>query len=173
MRGARALDPQFDEMAKSFRFGAGKTLRHVVLPQLQPFFAAAARSGLALIWKIVLVVELLGRSSGVGFKIQTYFQLFEIGYIFVYALAFMAVIQLIDMLLSETVGAPREPLAARARMISVSVEEKHFGDRPVLTGVAFTLEPGAFLAIVGPSGCGKTTLLRIIAGIDADFRGDV
>jgi NitT/TauT family transport system permease protein len=110
--GARALDPQFDEMAKSFRFGAWKSLRHVVLPQLQPFFAASARSGLALIWKIVLVVELLGRSSGVGFKIQTYFQLFEIGYIFVYALAFMAVIQLIDMLLLK----PWERSANRWRL---------------------------------------------------------
>jgi NitT/TauT family transport system permease protein len=110
--GARALDPQFDEMAKSFRFGAWKSLRHVVLPQLQPFFAASARSGLALIWKIVLVVELLGRSSGVGFKIQTYFQLFEIGYIFVYALAFRAVIQLIDMLLLK----PWERSANRWRL---------------------------------------------------------
>ena len=41
--------------------------------------AAAARSGLALIWKIVLVVELIGRSSGVGFEIELNFQNFEIG----------------------------------------------------------------------------------------------
>jgi NitT/TauT family transport system ATP-binding protein len=58
-------------------------------------------------------------------------------------------------------------------MITVDVEEKHFGDRPVLAGVAFSLEPGAFLAVVGPSGCGKTTLLRIIAGTDTDYRGSV
>ena len=54
---------------------------------------AAARSCLALTWKIVLVVELIGRSSGVGFEIELNFQNFEIGMIFVYALAFMAVIQ--------------------------------------------------------------------------------
>ena len=60
--GARALDPHFQEVAQIFRFGRIKTLRHVVLPQMQPFLAAAARSGLALIWKIVLVVELIGRS---------------------------------------------------------------------------------------------------------------
>jgi NitT/TauT family transport system permease protein len=95
--GARALDPQYDEMANVFRFDRLKRLHHVLLPQLEPYLAAAARSGLALIWKIVLVVELIGRSSGVGFEIELNFQNFEIGKIFVYALAFMAVIQAIDL----------------------------------------------------------------------------
>jgi NitT/TauT family transport system permease protein len=99
--GARAVDPHYDEMAQVFRFDRLKILRHVVLPQLEPYLAAAARSGLALIWKIVLVVELIGRSSGVGFEIELNFQNFEIGMIFVYALAFMAVIQVIDLLVLQ------------------------------------------------------------------------
>ncbi|MFO1089578.1 MAG: ABC transporter ATP-binding protein [Hyphomicrobiales bacterium] len=57
--------------------------------------------------------------------------------------------------------------------LSVSVEEKAFGARAVLKDLAFTLADGEFLALVGPSGCGKTTLLRIIAGLDPDFRGTV
>jgi NitT/TauT family transport system permease protein len=109
--GARALDPQYDEMANVFRFHRLKRLRHVLLPQLEPYLAAAARSGLALIWKIVLVVELIGRSSGVGFEIELNFQNFEIGKIFVYALAFMAVIQAIDLLLLQ----PWERRATRWR----------------------------------------------------------
>lgn len=66
-------------------------LRHVVLPQLAPFMAAAARSGIAVIWKIVLVVEFLGRSSGVGFQIHLYFQLFDVAMVLVYAFSFIAV----------------------------------------------------------------------------------
>jgi len=73
--GAKSLEPHYAEMASVFRFSKWKTLRHVVLPQLQPYFAAATRSGIALIWKIVLVVELLGRSNGVGFQIHLYFTL--------------------------------------------------------------------------------------------------
>src|SRR3546814_13526217 len=50
--GARALDADLMEMAQAFRFSRLKLLRHVVLPQLFPFIAAAGRSCLALIWQI-------------------------------------------------------------------------------------------------------------------------
>ncbi len=53
---------------------------------------AAARNGLALIWKIVLVVELLGRSNGVGFELGTFFQFFDITGILAYTLAFASII---------------------------------------------------------------------------------
>ena len=43
----------------------------------------------------------------------------------------------------------------------------------VIRDIAFTLRQGETVAIVGPSGCGKTTLLRIVAGLDADFEGTV
>jgi NitT/TauT family transport system permease protein len=94
--GARALDKSLLEMAWVFRIGRWRTLRHVVLPQLYPYIAAAARSGLALIWKIVLVTELLGRSSGVGFEIGLHFQLFDVAGILAYAIAFVVVILLIE-----------------------------------------------------------------------------
>ncbi|HEY0836016.1 MAG TPA: ABC transporter permease [Azospirillum sp.] len=94
--GARTLDPDLRDMARVFRFGPWRTVRHVVLPQLAPFLLAAARSGLALIWKIVLVVELLGRSDGVGFQLHVQFQLFDVTAILAYALAFIAVVQVIE-----------------------------------------------------------------------------
>ncbi|MCK0196273.1 ABC transporter permease [Ancylobacter sp. 6x-1] len=99
--GAASLSRDLDEMAQVFRFGPLRTLRHVVLPQLSPFFAAAARSGLALTWKIVLVVELLGRSNGVGFELQTAFQLFDVATVLAYALAFTVVVQIIELALIE------------------------------------------------------------------------
>ena len=94
--GAKALDPDLAQMARVFRLGRGTVLRHVVLPQLYPYIAAAARSGLALVWKIVLVVELLGRSSGIGFKLGLFFQFFDVASILAYALAFIAIVQLIE-----------------------------------------------------------------------------
>ena len=54
------------------------------------------RNGLAIIWKIVLVVEFLGRSDGVGFQIHLYFQIFETGYVLAYALSFVVVMLIIE-----------------------------------------------------------------------------
>jgi NitT/TauT family transport system permease protein len=109
--GTRALSRDLLEMAQVFQFGRWKTLRHVVLPALGPFIVAAARSGLAIVWKIVLVVELLGRSSGVGFQINLFFQLFDVAGILAYTIAFVAVIQLLELALLQ----PLERHASRWR----------------------------------------------------------
>ena len=94
--GAKAVDRGLMEVAKVYRVGMLDTLFKVYLPQLYPYLMAAARSGLALIWKIVLVVELLGRSNGVGFQLNIFFQFFDIGSILAYTLAFAAVILLVE-----------------------------------------------------------------------------
>ncbi len=101
--GTRAIDEQYVEMARTFRMARSDVLRHVLLPQLTPYFAAAARSGLALIWKIVLVVELLGRSDGVGFQIHLYFQMFDVAGILAYTVAFVAVVQLLELCVLQPV----------------------------------------------------------------------
>jgi NitT/TauT family transport system permease protein len=94
--GARALDRDFAEVAQVYRFGRLRTLRHVIGPQLAPYLLSAARNGLALVWKIVLVAELLGRSNGIGFQLQTYFQLFDVGRIIAYAAAFVICVLAIE-----------------------------------------------------------------------------
>lgn len=109
--GARALERDYLEMAAVFRLGRWRLLRHVVLPQLFPFLVTAARTGLALVWKIVLVVELLGRGNGVGFQLYLSFQLFDITTILAYTIAFIAVIQAIELGLLQ----PLERRAARWR----------------------------------------------------------
>ena len=109
--GARALDPSLDDMARVYRMTSGARLIHVTAPQLAPYFAAAGRAGVALIWKIVLVVEFLGRSDGVGFQIHLYFQLFEVGHVLAYALSFIAVMLTIEYLLLQ----PWERRASRWR----------------------------------------------------------
>ena len=109
--GSRMMDPDLMDMAHSFRLGRGTIVRHVFLPQLYPYLIAAARSGLALIWKIVLVAEILGRSSGIGFQIQVYFQLFDVTRILAYSLAFVIVVQAIEWGILQ----PLERRTARGR----------------------------------------------------------
>ncbi len=97
--GARALDTQLLQVGEVYRIPRATVLRRIVLPQLYPYIMASARSGLALIWKIVLVVELLGRSDGIGFQLGTFFQFFDLTSILAYTAAFAAVVFVIEALL--------------------------------------------------------------------------
>ena len=94
--GTRALSPQLDDMARAFRMPVLARWRHVIVPQLAPHLASAARAGLSLIWKIVLVVEFLGRSNGVGFKLHLSFSLFDVTAVLAWALGFVAIMLAID-----------------------------------------------------------------------------
>lgn len=99
--GARALSPDLSAMARIYRLPFRQQLRHIILPQMAPFIAGAARTGVAVIWKIVLVVEFLGRSNGVGFQIHLYFQLFDVASVLVYALSFIAVMLAVEWLILQ------------------------------------------------------------------------
>ena len=99
--GTRALDPELDEMAKAFQFTWLSRIRHVVIPQLAPYLAASSRSGLSIVWKIVLVVELLGRPNGVGFVLGSAFSLFDMARILSYAICFIVVMLVIESFLVQ------------------------------------------------------------------------
>ncbi|HMM59204.1 MAG TPA: ATP-binding cassette domain-containing protein, partial [Candidatus Rifleibacterium sp.] len=48
---------------------------------------------------------------------------------------------------------------------------KFYGTRQVLKDINLCFFPGAKIGIVGANGAGKSTVLRIMAGIDKEFRG--
>jgi NitT/TauT family transport system permease protein len=101
--GARSLDRDLDEMARAFGFTRGARLRHVIAPQLAPYVAAASRSGLSIVWKIVLVVELIGRPNGVGFVLGSSFSLFDMARILGYAITFIALMLAVETLLVQPI----------------------------------------------------------------------
>ncbi len=90
--GARAIDKDLMQVAQVYQLSRLQTFFKVYLPQLYPYLFASARNGLSLIWKIVLVVELLGRSNGVGFQLGNYFHFFDIQGILAYTLAFALIV---------------------------------------------------------------------------------
>lgn len=94
--GTRAIDRKILQVADVFKVSYKKKFISFFLPQLYPFIMAAARGGISLIWKIVLVVELLGRSDGIGFKLNEFFNLFDIASIFAYTLSFVAVMIFVE-----------------------------------------------------------------------------
>lgn len=58
-------------------------------------------------------------------------------------------------------------------MIKVDVRRKAFGPSEILRDIRFEMGDSEAVAILGASGIGKSTLLRLIAGIDDAFEGEI
>lgn len=55
----------------------------------------------------------------------------------------------------------------------VTITEKSFGPKVLMTGVKFSVDDGEKIGIVGRNGVGKSTLFGILAGNDQDYTGEV
>ena len=97
IQGVRAIDPGLSEMARAFGVPHLAITRRVLFPQTLPYLFAAARSCLALTWKIVIFVELMGRSSGVGYRIQYFYSLFNMERVLASALPFMLLMLIVEL----------------------------------------------------------------------------
>lgn len=114
--GTRAQDRRLIEMAMAYRRSRHAIWWRVVLPQLMPYVIGTARSGLSLAWKMVVLAELLGRTSGVGYQISFYFQMFNMKGILAYGVTMMVILAAFDLAvmgtLQRVVFRWRRPAAA-------------------------------------------------------------
>ena len=68
----------------------------LIVPQLVPYVLAAFRYALAISWKIVTVVELIGLSSGVGYMLNWWFGNFNMTQVLAWTLLFTITLLLIE-----------------------------------------------------------------------------
>lgn len=109
--GARNASSELRDLSQVFKLSSFQKFRHIIFPELLPHIVSAARAGLSMIWKIVLVVEFLGRSTGIGRQIHTQFSIFNITGVLAYSLSFVFFILLIEFLVMQ----PLERYANRWR----------------------------------------------------------
>lgn len=64
--GMKAIDLRLVEMSDVYNASRGQRWRHVILPQTVPALFAGLRTGFALSWKLVVVLEAVATSTGVG-----------------------------------------------------------------------------------------------------------
>ena len=71
LEGIRCLDPAMTEMARVFSIPVLRRIRCVYLPQVFPYFQAAASVGLGLCWKAGIAAEVIGIPDGsIGERLQ-------------------------------------------------------------------------------------------------------
>ena len=58
-------------------------------------------------------------------------------------------------------------------IISMKGLSKAYGSKAVLKNINLDIFPGQVIGYIGPNGAGKSTTVRILAGLDANFTGEV
>jgi NitT/TauT family transport system permease protein len=97
--GIKGVDQKLIDMSRAYHARQRRIICSVIAPQIAPTLLASARFGLGLIWKMVLFVELLGRSDGIGYKIEFYYQMFNMSEVLAHALLFLLIMLFLEIVL--------------------------------------------------------------------------
>jgi NitT/TauT family transport system permease protein len=95
--GVKTIDFKLVEMARIFETGRPSILARVLMPQVLPYIMASVRMGLGIVWKIAVLVELIGRPNGVGFKLFYWYQLADMAQVLAWTLLFTLVMLAIEL----------------------------------------------------------------------------
>lgn len=95
-QGFKAVDANLVEIARVLRFGRLQMLRCLWLPTLTPFLLSGARLGLSLAWKVIVLVEVFGLSSGVGYQLNNEFSSQNVAGVLAWTLCFALAMALIE-----------------------------------------------------------------------------
>jgi NitT/TauT family transport system permease protein len=94
--GVRTLDKELLDMCRVYRVERARLIRQVVAPALMPFMMAAIRIGFTVAWKVAVLSEVFGATSGIGYQMRYNFQIFSIRGIVAWSLLFGIVMLMIE-----------------------------------------------------------------------------
>ncbi|MGH6913299.1 MAG: ABC transporter permease [Geminicoccales bacterium] len=101
--GVKTVDSKLLQMARAYEADRWVLFSRVLLPQVLPYVMASFRFGLGIIWKITVLVELLGRPNGVGFKLFYWYQLADMEQVLAWTLLFTVIMLFIELVILKRV----------------------------------------------------------------------
>lgn len=95
-QGAKTVDIQHVDLARSFRMSRLQILRKVYLPTILPAFFGGARLAFGFGWRVSLVAETLGSSDGIGYRLRQAADLVQTDQVFAWTVLLIAMMLLIE-----------------------------------------------------------------------------
>jgi len=94
--GLQELDDNLEEMATLYTRRRLPILTRIILPMLYPYLFAAARSAFMVAWKVVILGEIFGAASGMGYMLVIAYESYRIADVLGWTLAFAAILLFFD-----------------------------------------------------------------------------
>ena len=85
-QGTRTVNADFIELAHTLRMPGPKVMTKIYLPTIMPHFFSGARLAFGFGWRVSLVAETLGASSGVGYRLRQAADLIQTDQVFAWTL---------------------------------------------------------------------------------------
>jgi len=96
-QGTRTVSADFIELAHVLRMPARKVMWKIYLPTILPYFFSGARLAFGFGWRVSLVAETLGSSSGVGYRLRQAADLIQTDQVFAWTLTLVVMMAAIEM----------------------------------------------------------------------------
>jgi len=96
-QGTRAVNPDFIELAQVLRMPRWKVMTKIYLPSILPYFFSGARLAFGFSWRVSLVAETIGSSSGVGYRLRQAADLIRTDQVFAWTLTMVVMMATIEM----------------------------------------------------------------------------
>ena len=130
--GVRNTPKELFDMARAFGVPQNHITRNVLLPSLMPFFFAAVRYAFSVGWKGLVIAEVFGADTGMGWTIKFWYDAHRTQGVIGYGLFFVIFALALEKLVFE-------PLAARSfkwrpRIGDIGVVEENFILDPTIDG---------------------------------------
>jgi NitT/TauT family transport system permease protein len=96
-QGTRTVNADYIELAHTLRMPDGKIMVKIYLPTILPHFFAGARLAFGFGWRVSLVAETLGSSSGVGYRLRQAADLIQTDQVFAWTITLIVLMAAIEM----------------------------------------------------------------------------
>jgi NitT/TauT family transport system permease protein len=96
-QGTRTVNADFIELAHTLRMPQHKVMAKIYLPTILPHFFSGARLAFGFGWRVSLVAETLGSSSGVGYRLRQAADLIQTDQVFAWTITLVVMMAALEM----------------------------------------------------------------------------
>lgn len=96
-QGTRTVNSDFIELAQALRMPRRKVMTKIYLPTILPYFFSGSRLAFGFSWRVSLVAETIGSSSGVGYRLRQAADLIRTDQVFAWTLTLVILMATIEM----------------------------------------------------------------------------